>query len=233
MFLCLDVNGKKRIAASASAALELRARDLPDPALIRERFRTPGTKPGAFLFEGFLLENKPVKKRCLEIAGSFVSSRSSVSSNFSNSSNSFGYPGFVPAFDPGTADLAETYAEEILSWPEQYRLVLFVNEAEAEALARRAFGGTPRAGDWKALFGRLGEKGGTVAVKLAEKGAAVFSGGGFYRVETRPVKTAETTGAGDAFAAGFLAALLRGLDPEQCGREGNLSARRFLERETR
>jgi sugar/nucleoside kinase (ribokinase family) len=216
VFLCLNVNGEKRIAASPSAALELRAEDLPDPALIRNRLsflkkpqfqksasQPAGTKPGAFLFEGFLLENNAVKKRCLEIAES---------------------SGLVPTFDPGTAAVAETYAEEILSWLAKYNLVLFVNEAEAKALAK-----VSRSVDWKPLFTRLTVKGGMVAVKLAEKGAAVFSGGGFFRAETRPVKTADTTGAGDAFAAGFLGTVLRGKTPEYCAREGNRVARVFLE----
>jgi fructokinase len=222
IFLCLTVNSEKRIAASPSAALELQAEDIPDPVLIRAQvsslktpqfqkssFGTAGTrsKPGAFLFEGFLLENNDVKKRCLDIAES---------------------SGLIPAFDPGTASVAGTYAEEILSWLTKYNFVLFVNKEEAEALARRTDGGAPQTGDWKALFTRRTEKSGTVAVKLAEKGAAVFSGGSLYRARTRPVKTAETTGAGDAFAAGFLAALLRGKTPEQCGQEGNFSARRFL-----
>jgi fructokinase len=219
VFLCLTVNGEKRIAASPSAARELRAEDLPDPVLIRTQLnplkKPRFQKPGAFLFEGFLLENNDVKKRCLDIAGS---------------------SGLVPAFDPCTVSIAETYAEEILSWLEQYRLVLFVNEREAEALARRAYGGAAYGGaarGWEALFKDLTAKGGSAAVKLAEKGAAIFSDGGFYRAETRPVKTAETTGAGDAVAAGFLAALLRGKTPDQCGREGNRAARRFLERKIR
>ncbi|MDR2142855.1 MAG: carbohydrate kinase family protein, partial [Treponema sp.] len=161
IFLCLTVNGEKRIAASPSAALELRAEDLPDPESIRRR-----SKPGAFLFEGFLLENNAVKKRCLEIAES---------------------SGLVTAFDPGT--VAGTYAGEIISWLTKYNLVLFVNEDEAEALAGGIYGGSGRDADWKPLFARLTGKSGTVAVKLAEKGAAVFSGGGFYRAETRLVKT--------------------------------------------
>jgi sugar/nucleoside kinase (ribokinase family) len=210
IFLCLAVNGEKRIAASPSAALELQADDLPGPESIRR-----SSKPGAFLFEGFLLENNDVKKRCLDIA------------EFSGSS------GLVPAFDPGTAAVAGTYAEEILSWLTKYNFVLFVNEEEAEALARRAYGGARRAGDWKALFTGLSAKGGTAVVKLAEKGAAIFSGGALYRAETRPLKPAETTGAGDAFAAGFLAALLQGKPPERCGREGNFSARCFLESKIR
>jgi fructokinase len=205
IFLCLNVNGEKRIAASPSAALELRAEDLPIAAVSRydPAFQPARTKPGAFLFEGFLLENAAVKERCLAIAES---------------------PGLIPAFDPGTAVVAETHAEEILSWLTKYDLVLFVNEAEAEALVKER-----QAGDWEPLFTRLTGKGGTVAVKLAEKGAVVFSGGGIYRAETRPVNTAETTGAGDAFAAGFLGALLRGFTPEQCAQEGNRVARAFLE----
>jgi sugar/nucleoside kinase (ribokinase family) len=48
-------------------------------------------------------------------------------------------------------------------------------------------------------------------------------------VDTSPVEVAESTGAGDAFAAGFLAAWLRGEGPLQCGMAGNAAAALVLQ----
>jgi sugar/nucleoside kinase (ribokinase family) len=57
----------------------------------------------------------------------------------------------------------------------------------------------------------------------------VFSNGKAYKTKARKVKAVESTGAGDAFAAGFLAAWLRGEKPEQCGKAGNTAAALVLQ----
>ncbi|MCC7237616.1 MAG: carbohydrate kinase family protein [Bryobacterales bacterium] len=54
-----------------------------------------------------------------------------------------------------------------------------------------------------------------VAAKLGPQGAVVFSGGGITRQEALPVEPVDTTGAGDAFNAGFLASWLRDHDTSQ------------------
>lgn len=50
---------------------------------------------------------------------------------------------------------------------------------------------------------------GIVALKMGEKGCFVTNGDESYRVPALAVKAVDTTGAGDCFAAGFLAATLR------------------------
>jgi ribokinase len=50
----------------------------------------------------------------------------------------------------------------------------------------------------------------TVVVKMGERGAVAASGDGVQIVRTEPVAVVDSTGAGDAFAAGLLAALQTG-----------------------
>lgn len=57
-------------------------------------------------------------------------------------------------------------------------------------------------------------------VKLGSRGAAMHVDGVAYRVESPVVDVVDTTGAGDAFNAGFIDALLDKADPEECLRRG-------------
>jgi ribokinase len=59
-----------------------------------------------------------------------------------------------------------------------------------------------------------------VAVKLGEKGCWIRSGNKEFTVPAYRVKAIDTTGAGDAFNAGFLYGYLTGKDIETCGKSG-------------
>ncbi|MDE3149895.1 MAG: ribokinase, partial [Acidobacteriota bacterium] len=63
-----------------------------------------------------------------------------------------------------------------------------------------------------------------VAVKCGKRGSLVQQGGHRALVPAEPVTPIDTIGAGDSFNAGFLAAWLRGKDPETCAAFGNRSA---------
>jgi sugar/nucleoside kinase (ribokinase family) len=69
----------------------------------------------------------------------------------------------------------------------------------------------------------------TVAVKCGADGGVARRGAHVVRVAAPPVAVVDTTGAGDSFGAGFLAATLRGLDLERAlaiaVRCGSLSTR--------
>ena len=60
-----------------------------------------------------------------------------------------------------------------------------------------------------------------VAVTLGREGCYIASKQGCFRVEGFSADVVDTTGAGDAFAAGFLYGLLEGKDLYSCGRIGN------------
>jgi ribokinase len=76
-------------------------------------------------------------------------------------------------------------------------------------------------------LGRAGLR--RVALKLGGEGAMLLWEGALLRQAPHPVPSVDTTGAGDAFDAGFLAAWLSGAGPERCLRQaavcGALSTR--------
>lgn len=57
----------------------------------------------------------------------------------------------------------------------------------------------------------------TAIVKLGGQGSLVRVGADTYKIPVFPTRVADTTGAGDAYAGGFLYGWLRGWSPERCG----------------
>src|SRR5690606_24984974 len=55
-------------------------------------------------------------------------------------------------------------------------------------------------------------------ITLGERGAAIGCEGERWRVYAPPVKAVSTVGSGDAFLAGFIVGLTRGLPLKECGR---------------
>jgi sugar/nucleoside kinase (ribokinase family) len=68
-----------------------------------------------------------------------------------------------------------------------------------------------------------------IVMKVGEEGCLVGWEGRCERVPGVAVKAVDTTGAGDAFAAGFLHGMMRGLDPVKCARLANWLASRVVE----
>jgi ribokinase len=69
---------------------------------------------------------------------------------------------------------------------------------------------------------------GVVAVKLGGQGCYVTNGKENRLIEPFKVKVVDTTGAGDAFCAGFLYGLISGKSLYECGRIGNFVASRCI-----
>ena len=67
-----------------------------------------------------------------------------------------------------------------------------------------------------------------VAVKLGSKGCYITDGKETHSVEAFKVKVVDTTGAGDAFCAGFLYGLIHGKSLHECGKIGNFVASRCI-----
>lgn len=69
-----------------------------------------------------------------------------------------------------------------------------------------------------------------VAVKLGSKGCYVTDGKERHQIDAFKVNVVDTTGAGDAFCAGFLYGLISGKNLSECGRLGNFVAFRCIMR---
>ncbi len=69
---------------------------------------------------------------------------------------------------------------------------------------------------------------GAVIIKLGEKGCWLDCNDFQGLIPTKPLKVVDTTGAGDAFAAGFIAALLEGSTTEDACRAGHRAAARIV-----
>ncbi len=67
-----------------------------------------------------------------------------------------------------------------------------------------------------------------VTVKLGRKGCYVTNGRESHLIESFKVRSVDTTGAGDAFNAGFLYGMINGKDLYECGRIGNFVASRCI-----
>ncbi|MEY4714492.1 MAG: hypothetical protein RIQ37_822, partial [Actinomycetota bacterium] len=66
----------------------------------------------------------------------------------------------------------------------------------------------------------LGARFPIVALTLGELGAVLYNKGTTTRIEAFAADVVDATGAGDAFAAGLIANLIRGKDLETCAIEG-------------
>jgi ribokinase len=94
--------------------------------------------------------------------------------------------------------------------------VMFPNEIETRLLTGRNYKEGAKA------FTKLGAN--IVAVKLGKKGCYVTDGNESHVIDAYPVEAVDTTGAGDAYCAGFIYGMIKGNDLFECGRLGNFIA---------
>ncbi|MBD8067128.1 sugar kinase [Devosia sp. PTR5] len=131
--------------------------------------------------------------------------------------------GVAIAVDPAsTGFLAEVGPQNFLDWvgPLDW---LFANDAEAEFLTGVA--------DLDEQVRRLGAQFEHVIIKRGRFGATLGGRDGVTLGQAAPVvRAVDTTGAGDAFAAGFVAALLAGEAPETCLERGIANGTRAVQR---
>ena len=124
------------------------------------------------------------------------------------------------SFDPG-----EIYAKKGLTQLRpiiKQSSVVMPSENELRMLAGRDFK--------KGTATLLKEGANIVAVKLGKKGCYVTNGNESHLIPPFKTKVVDTTGAGDAFCAGFLFGLIKNKDLYECGRLGNFVASKCIAR---
>jgi sugar/nucleoside kinase (ribokinase family) len=109
------------------------------------------------------------------------------------------------------------FREEFLDLAEKYVDILFANESEILSLYQ-----VEKFDDALQYVRKHCE---IAALTRSEKGSVVVNGDEIHVIDAVPgVKVVDTTGAGDAYAAGFLAAHAKGLGLAECGRWGSVAA---------
>ena len=94
--------------------------------------------------------------------------------------------------------------------------ILFANETEILSLYETA--------DFAEAAAQARTEVAIAALTRGKKGSVVVAGGASHEVAAQPTTVVDTTGAGDAYAAGFLAAHTRGLGLAEAGRWGSICA---------
>ncbi len=114
----------------------------------------------------------------------------------------------IDAADPFVVDTIQDLFWQML---EESADLVFLNEEEAKHLT-----GKPAEEAVDLIAERANVK--TVVVKLGKRGSIVRHEDETVPIPVHLVEAKDTTGAGDAYAGGFLAGMARGWDVERCGR---------------
>lgn len=202
-----DSGTAPRVFASPSAALELGPEHINEDMIRQARL---------IMLDGYILDRTSLVDHILHLAehcGTFI------------------------AIDAGSEEMVQAHASWLEACCRTKPLILFLNEGEARAFSRHL---DPRIsllnedtieeGDRYRPLRDLTRQDifPIIAVKLGDRGAHIFANGETYTARTQTTVPFDTTGAGDAFAAGFIAAWLRNRSLSECAELGNRLAREII-----
>lgn len=162
------------------------AMDLPPAALFRESIR----RSSIFHCTGYLFTGGPIGAVADEALAEAAAHGVRVS------------------FDVADPWVIEAHRGRLAPVVEERAHVVFLNAEEA-----RLWGGTD---DPVSAAEALALRVPVVALKLGSRGSLVLWDGQRAQVEATRVQALDTTGAGDAYAGGFLYGLARGFEPPRC-----------------
>ena len=128
--------------------------------------------------------------------------------------------GMTIAIDMASYNVVEENRDFMLDLINNYVDIVFANEKEAFALT----GMEP-----EAALHFIAERCQIAVVKVGAKGAFVQRGNEMVTIPPLEADVVDTTGAGDMWAAGFLAGLVKGENLEKCGMMGAIVAKNIIE----
>jgi sugar/nucleoside kinase (ribokinase family) len=128
--------------------------------------------------------------------------------------------GLTVALDLASYNVVEANQEILKDLVDNYIDIVFANEEEA-----KSFTGTSPELALENLAGRCD----IAIVKVGKEGAYVQQGMQKWHIPAVATSVIDTTGAGDYFAAGFLAGLAEGFDLGKCGKMGSLMAAEVIQ----
>lgn len=116
----------------------------------------------------------------------------------------------------------------------KYVDVVFANEEEAKAFIGKNIGKNDESHELhpehEIALNELAKFCKIAVVKLGEHGSIIKAAGKITKIEPFKANAVDTTGAGDAYAAGFLYALCTGSSIEGCGKLGSYLAAKVVEK---
>ena len=153
---------------------------------------------GVVFLEGYLWDQERAKQAFLKAARSASAAGRKV------------------AFTTSDSFCVDRHREEFLDLIENHVDILFANEHEITSLYQ-----VP---DFDSALQKVRHHCEIAALTRSEKGSVVISGDEIHVIDAEKVKVVDTTGAGDAYAAGFLYAYTRSRDLRTCARAGGMMA---------
>ena len=152
-----------------------------------------------FYVEGYLVANPTMLRKAIETAKD---------------------QGMTIAIDLASYNVVEESRDFLLELINNYVDIVFANEKEAFALT----GLKP-----EAALDYIAERCDIAVVKVGAKGAFVKRGNEIVTIPPMKADVVDTTGAGDMWAAGFLAGLVKGENLQKCGMMGAIVAKNIIE----
>jgi sugar/nucleoside kinase (ribokinase family) len=149
--------------------------------------------------EGYLVANPTMLRKAIETAKAL---------------------GLTIAIDLASYNVVEESRDFLLELINNYVDIVFANEKEAFALT----GMEP-----EAALHYIAERCDIAVVKVGAKGAFVQRGKEIVTIPPMKADVVDTTGAGDMWAAGFLAGLVKGESLQKCGMMGAMVAKNIIE----
>ena len=152
-----------------------------------------------FYVEGYLVANPTMLRKAVETAKA---------------------QGMTIAIDLASYNVVEESRDFLLELINNYVDIVFANEKEAFALT----GLEP-----EAALNYIAERCDIAVVKVGAKGAFIKRGNEIVTIPPMKADVLDTTGAGDMWAAGFLAGLVKGENLQKCGMMGAIVAKNIIE----